>query len=108
MSTASGRSEPATPQVRAISYFEALQGKDGEAIRQMLADDGDFIGPLQSFNGADAFMKAADVFMKLVKKVKYQAGAYRWQRRLRLLGLCNDSALDPRHSSGGVAQNRGG
>ena len=72
MSTACGRSEPATPQVRAISYFEAVQRKDGETIRQMLADDGDFIGPLQSFNDADAFMRAAEVFMKLVKKVNIE------------------------------------
>jgi len=69
MPAASGISGPATPQARAVSYFEALQRKDGKAIRQMLVDDGDFIGPLQSFNNADAFMKAAEVFMKLVKTV---------------------------------------
>jgi uncharacterized protein YndB with AHSA1/START domain len=77
---ASGGSGPATPQARAISYFEALQRKDGKAIRQMLVDDGDFIGPLQSFNNADAFMEAAEVFMKLVKSVNIK----------RVLTNCND------------------
>jgi uncharacterized protein YndB with AHSA1/START domain len=67
--SAPGISGPATPQARAISYFEALHRRDGKAIRQMLVDNGDFIGPLQSFNNADAFMKAAEVFMKLVKTV---------------------------------------
>src|SRR5262249_13568809 len=58
-----------TPQVRAVSYFEALQRKDRAAIRAMLMDDGSFIGPLQSFADADAFMDAADVFMQLTKRV---------------------------------------
>src|SRR5262249_55117182 len=48
-----------TPQARAVSYFEALQKKDRAAIRAMLADDGRFIGPLQSFTDADAFMNEA-------------------------------------------------
>jgi len=58
-----------TPQARAVSYFEALQTKDRAAIRAMLVDDGTFIGPLQSFTDADAFMNEADVFMRLTKKV---------------------------------------
>jgi uncharacterized protein YndB with AHSA1/START domain len=58
-----------TPQARAVSYFEALQRKDRAAIRAMLVDDGSFIGPLQSFTEADAFMNAADIFMQLTKKV---------------------------------------
>jgi len=52
-----------------VSYFEALQRKDRVAIRAMLVDDGSFIGPLQSFTEADAFMNAADIFMQLTKKV---------------------------------------
>jgi hypothetical protein len=36
----------------------------------MLADNGDFIGPLSSFTDADAFMQAADIFTQLVKKVE--------------------------------------
>jgi hypothetical protein len=58
-----------TPQARAVSYFEALQRKDRAAIRAMLVDDGSFIGPLQSFTDADAFMNEAEVFMRLTKKV---------------------------------------
>jgi len=57
------------PQVRAVSYFEALARKDRAAIRAMLVDDGSFIGPLQSFTEADAFMNEADIFMRLTKKV---------------------------------------
>src|SRR5215470_2527409 len=57
-----------TPQARAVSYFEALARKDRAAIRAMLVDDGSFIGPLQSFTQADAFMNAADVFMQLTRK----------------------------------------
>ncbi len=56
-----------TPQARAVAYFEALQRKDRAAIRAMLVDDGRFIGPLQSFTEADAFMDAADIFMQLTK-----------------------------------------
>src|SRR6266849_1550027 len=58
-----------TPQARAVSYFEALARKDRAAIRAMLVDDGSFIGPLQSFTEADAFMNEADIFMRLTKKV---------------------------------------
>jgi uncharacterized protein YndB with AHSA1/START domain len=58
-----------TPQARAVSYFEALQRKDRAAIRAMLVNDGRFIGPLQSFTDADAFMNEAEVFMRLTKKV---------------------------------------
>ena len=35
----------------------------------MLVDNGRFIGPLQSFTDADAFMNEADVFMRLTKQV---------------------------------------
>jgi uncharacterized protein YndB with AHSA1/START domain len=59
-----------TPQARAVSYFEALARKDRAAIRAMLVDDGSFIGPLQSFTDADAFMNEADVFMRLTEKVE--------------------------------------
>jgi uncharacterized protein YndB with AHSA1/START domain len=58
-----------TPPARAVSYFEALQRKDRAAIRAMLVDDGSFVGPLQSFTDADAFMNEAEVFMQLTKKV---------------------------------------
>src|SRR5690348_17277371 len=44
----------------AVAYFTALANKDRAAIRQLLADDGQFIGPLSSFTDADTFMKAAD------------------------------------------------
>jgi uncharacterized protein YndB with AHSA1/START domain/ketosteroid isomerase-like protein len=72
--TTSDRPDPpvgaaGTPQARAVSYFEALARKDCAAIRAMLADDGSFMGPLQSFTDADAFMNEAEIFMRLTKKV---------------------------------------
>ena len=60
----------ATSQSRAVAYFTALGRQDRAAIRKLLADTGDFIGPLSSFTDADAFMKAADIFTQLVKKVE--------------------------------------
>jgi len=53
-----------------VAYFTALARQDRAAIRKLLADTGDFIGPLSSFTDADAFMKAADIFTQLVKKVE--------------------------------------
>ena len=58
-----------TAQSCAVAYFTALGNKDRAAIRKLLVDDGDFIGPLSSFTDADTFMKAADIFTQLVKKV---------------------------------------
>src|SRR6266480_2097470 len=60
----------ATPISCAVAYFAALARKDRAAIRQLLVDDGDFIGPLSSFTDADSFMKAADIFTQLVKKIE--------------------------------------
>ena len=57
------------PQVCALTYFTALENKDRAAIRNLLAGNGRFIGPLSSFTNADEFMKAADIFTQLVKKV---------------------------------------
>ena len=65
-----GSKSAATPQARAVSYFDALRRKNRAAIREMLMDNGHFIGPLQSFTQADAFMSAADVFMQLVRTVE--------------------------------------
>jgi len=51
----------------AVAYLRAVERKDKAEVRMLLADDGDFIGPLQSFTQADEFMKAADIFMQLTK-----------------------------------------
>jgi uncharacterized protein YndB with AHSA1/START domain len=59
-----------TAQACAVAYFTALGNKDRSAIRKLLVDDGDFIGPLSSFTDADTFMKAADIFTQLVRKVE--------------------------------------
>ncbi len=56
------------PEAIAVSYLMAVERKDRAAARELLSDDGAFVGPLQSFTEADAFMKAADVFMHLTKK----------------------------------------
>jgi len=56
------------PQAIALAYQQAFERKDRAAVRKLLADDGDFIGPLTSFKQADKFLEAADLFMKLTKK----------------------------------------
>jgi SnoaL-like domain len=56
------------PDAIALAYLRAVERKDRAEVRKLLADDGAFIGPLQSFTQADLFMKAADIFMQLTKK----------------------------------------
>jgi hypothetical protein len=58
----------ATAQAVALAYLDAFERKDKAEVRRLLADEGAFIGPLNSFTRADAFMEAADLFMQLTKK----------------------------------------
>jgi hypothetical protein len=59
----------AQSQALALAYLKASERNDDVEARKMLADDGDFIGPLKSFTLADAFIKEAKLFMRLTKKI---------------------------------------
>ena len=39
------------------SYYEAVEGKDMSQLRELLAPDFSFEGPMMTFDGADAFVK---------------------------------------------------
>jgi hypothetical protein len=52
----------------ALAYLRAFERNDKAEVRKLLADEGAFIGPLQSFTQADPFMAEADIFMQLTKK----------------------------------------
>jgi ketosteroid isomerase-like protein len=56
-----------------LAYHDAFYRKDRAAARALLASDGRFIGPLSAFDDADAFLDAADVFMKLAGPPKVKA-----------------------------------
>jgi hypothetical protein len=56
------------PETIALAYLKAFERKDRAAVRALLADQGAFIGPLNSFTAAEPFMDAADVFMQLARK----------------------------------------
>jgi len=58
----------AQPEAVALAYHKAFERNDRAEVRRLLADDGDFIGPLRSFTRADAFMAAADMFMQLTER----------------------------------------
>jgi len=58
----------AQPEAIALAYHRAFERKDRAEVRRLLADEGAFIGPLRSFTRADAFMEAADLFMRLTRK----------------------------------------
>jgi hypothetical protein len=45
-------------------------GNDRAAVRNLLADNGTFIGPLNSFTNADTFLDAATIFMQLSEKTE--------------------------------------
>jgi len=51
-----------------MAYHEAFHRGERQAVRELLADQGAFMGPLNSFSSADAFLDGAEVFMKLSKK----------------------------------------
>jgi len=52
----------------ALAYLAAFERGDRTEVRKLLADQGAFIGPLQSFTVAERFMEAADIFMRLTRK----------------------------------------
>lgn len=56
------------PKEIALDYLKAFENKEREETRNFLADQGSFIGPLNSFTEADEFVKGADVFMKIAQK----------------------------------------
>jgi hypothetical protein len=58
------------PKTLVLAYHEAFHQGDRVAVRGMLSDKGAFIGPLNSFDDADAFLNGADIFMKLSKKAE--------------------------------------
>jgi hypothetical protein len=49
-----------------LAYHDAFYRDDRAAVRSLLADRGDFIGPLNSFTDADTFLYAADFFMNVM------------------------------------------
>jgi limonene-1,2-epoxide hydrolase len=51
-----------------LAYHHAFYRNDKAAVRQLLADEGTFIGPLNSFTNPDLFIDAAAIFMKLTSK----------------------------------------
>jgi hypothetical protein len=51
----------------ALAYFSAFESKDRTAVRAMLADRGSYIGPLSSFDRAETFQEAADIFMRIAR-----------------------------------------
>jgi limonene-1,2-epoxide hydrolase len=53
------------PKELVLEYHKAFHSRDKAAVRKMLADDGTFIGPLNTFKTADAFLEGAFVFMQL-------------------------------------------
>ena len=53
-----------------LTYHDAFYRNDRAAVRQLLADNGTFIGPLNSFTDADAFLDSAAIFMQLSENTK--------------------------------------
>jgi limonene-1,2-epoxide hydrolase len=46
-----------TPAEIIISYYKAVEGKDMRLLRDLLAPDFSFEGPMMTFDGADDFIK---------------------------------------------------
>ena len=51
-----------------LAYHDAFYKNDRAVVRKLLADNGTFVGPLNAFTDADAFLDSAAVFMKLTKR----------------------------------------
>jgi len=62
-----------SPKAIVLAYHEAFHNKDRATVRKLLADQGQFIGPLSSFSNPDTFLDAAAVFMKITKDTKIKA-----------------------------------
>jgi hypothetical protein len=58
----------ANPKDLVRFYHDAFHRRDRIAVRNMLSDIGAFIGPLNSYTDADAFLDGAAIFMKLSKE----------------------------------------
>ena len=58
------------PKALVLAYHNAFHRGDKTTVRGMLADKGAFIGPLNSFTEADAFLSGAAIFMQLSKKAE--------------------------------------
>src|SRR4051812_31241827 len=56
------------PKELVLEYHRAFHCGDRITVRKMLADDGTFIGPLNTFKSADSFLEGASVFMQLAHK----------------------------------------
>jgi hypothetical protein len=59
----------AKSQALALAFLKASENNDDVEARRLLADAGNFIGPLKSFTEADAFITEAKLFMQLTKKI---------------------------------------
>lgn len=58
------------PKDIALAYHEAFYRNDRAAVRKLLADDGRFIGPLNSYSDPDTFLDGAAIFMRLNKSTE--------------------------------------
>jgi hypothetical protein len=58
------------PKEIVLAYHDAFYRNDRNAVRKLLADKGQFTGPLNSFTDADAFLDSAAIFMKLNKSTE--------------------------------------
>jgi hypothetical protein len=53
-----------------LAYHDAFYKNDRATVRKLLADDGTFIGPLNSFTNPETFLDAAAIFMQLSAKTQ--------------------------------------
>lgn len=53
-----------------LTYHDVFYRNDRAAVRKLLADNGTFIGPLNSFPNADSFLDSAAIFMQLNEKTE--------------------------------------
>ena len=56
-----------------MAYHEAFYRNDRAAVRALLADPGEFVGPLNSYTDPDVFLDGAAVFMKVTRKTDLKA-----------------------------------
>ena len=61
------------PKEIVMAYHEAFYRNDRAAVRRLLADQGNFIGPLNSYTDPDVFLDGAAIFMKVTKKTDIKA-----------------------------------
>jgi ketosteroid isomerase-like protein len=61
-----------TPAELAAAYFESWQARDVAALRQVLADDVSFRGPLGTADGADACIQGLSRMASIMTRVVVQ------------------------------------